>query len=114
MRISDLVQTCALPISGHGQRQAPAESRFRVEPASLPRGVDIAGAQEFRLRVQPRTRALGFGPVWVQGYCRPVLARIFFQQNFQERLFAKRAPGMENSPPECEKTSVGERGGKNV
>src|SRR3546814_13895185 len=98
MRISDLVQTCALPISGHGQRQAPAESRFRVEPASLPRGVDIAGAQEFRLRVQPRTRALGFGPVWVQGYCRPVLRRYFLQQQLQERPFADRALGTGNLP----------------
>ena len=41
---------------------------------------DFAGAQEFRLRLIPRTRGLGADAVWLQSGHRTELCRYFLQQ----------------------------------
>ena len=58
---------------GCGQQQAAAESRFRAQSATLPGRVNPYRAGQFRLRFQPRTRAMGAGRLWFSGCNRPKL-----------------------------------------
>ena len=54
-------------------------------------GASTAGPQELRLRLQPRARALGAGPVRLSRHHRAQLCRHLFQQLLQERPLAHRA-----------------------
>src|SRR3546814_1602264 len=47
-----------------GLRRAADEPGFRAEPAPLPRFLHPVGASELRLRLQPRTRAVGAARLW--------------------------------------------------
>ena len=72
---------------------APAESRFRPQPAALPGRVDPARAQELRLRLVARARAVGAAAVRLSRADRAELRRHLLQQLLQERRAADRAAG---------------------
>jgi 3-isopropylmalate/(R)-2-methylmalate dehydratase small subunit len=72
---------------GPGHRHAQAQPGLRAEPAALPGRQRAAGAQELRLRLQPRARALGAGAVRLSRADRAELRRHLLQQLLQERLF---------------------------
>jgi hypothetical protein len=70
---------------GPGPGQPPAQPRLRAQPAALSGCIGPAGAQELRLRLQPRTRALGHRPVRLSRHHCAQLCRHLFQQLLQER-----------------------------
>jgi hypothetical protein len=68
-----------------------AEPRLRAEPAALRRRLGAAGAQELRLRLVARARAVGARPVRLpRDHCAE-LCRHLLQQQLQERPAADRA-----------------------
>ncbi|KAI1694470.1 aconitase family (aconitate hydratase) domain-containing protein [Ditylenchus destructor] len=82
----------------HGQQQASAQPGFRAEPAALPRRLHPDRAQQLRLRLQPRARALGPDTVRFPRHHRAVLRRHLLQQQLQERPVADRAAGAPGRP----------------
>jgi hypothetical protein len=61
---------------------------FRPQPGALSGCFDIAGAQQLRLRVVARARAVGAVRLRLSRHRRRILCRHLFQQLLQERLAA--------------------------
>ena len=76
---------------GQDPASAPAESRLRAQPAALPGRLDPARAQELRLRLVARARAVGAAAVRLPRPDRAELRRHLLQQLLQERPAADRA-----------------------
>src|SRR5690606_25668456 len=63
--------------TGHGPLEAAVESRLRVEQAALSGRFNIVDPQELRLRVKPRARPLGLGPIRISRNHCTVFCRYF-------------------------------------
>ena len=64
------------------------EPGFRAQPGALPQGEDPGRGREFRLRVEPRARAVGAARFRHPLRHRAELCRHFLQQLLQERHLA--------------------------
>ena len=80
-----------------GPGQPQAQPGLRAEPAALQGRLHPAGAQELRLRLVARARALGARPVRLSRHHRAELRRHLLQQLLQERPAADRAARVRRS-----------------
>jgi 3-isopropylmalate/(R)-2-methylmalate dehydratase small subunit len=72
----------ARPGPGHAQ----AQPRLRAQPAALPGRLHPAGAQELRLRLQPRARPWALDQYGFRAILAPSFADIFFNNCFKNGL----------------------------
>ena len=96
------VRRVALPRPGrarHGPGREEAQPGLRPEPAALPGRLDPPRAQELRLRLLARARAVGAAAVRLQGDHRAVVRGHLLQQLLQERAAADRPARLPGRPP---------------